>query len=140
MEKKHKLITVEEEGERDDDFQEMLSRLPTERHWINGRSLYLYQNFWCPSKSIKAFVSFQQHFKACDTDLILASMPKSGTTWLKALAFAIVNRARYTTLQETNEVIEQLGGEEQAMTDEEVREEEHQVTRRRKTNIILSLS
>ncbi|KAK9266999.1 hypothetical protein L1049_021393 [Liquidambar formosana] len=44
---------------------------------------------------MKAVVSFQQHFEARDTDIILASTPKSGTTWLKALAFTIVNRTRY---------------------------------------------
>ncbi|CAL5379927.1 unnamed protein product [Camellia sinensis] len=45
---------------------------------------------------IRGVMSFQQHFKAQDTDLILATMPKSGATWLKALTFAIANHHRYT--------------------------------------------
>ncbi|CAL5377988.1 unnamed protein product [Camellia sinensis] len=72
-----------------------LALLPKEKGWT-GTDLYLYQGFWCPSMHIQGVMSFQQHFKAQDTDLILATMPKSGTTWLKALTFAIANRHRYT--------------------------------------------
>jgi len=36
--------------------------------------------------------SFQNNFHAKDSDIVVASMPKSGTTWLKGLAYAIVTR------------------------------------------------
>ncbi|CAL5378002.1 unnamed protein product [Camellia sinensis] len=72
-----------------------LALLPKEKGWT-GLDLYLYQGFWCSSMHIQGVMSFQQHFKAQDTDLILATMPKSGATWLKALTFAIANRHRYT--------------------------------------------
>nr|KYP33476.1 hypothetical protein KK1_045667 [Cajanus cajan] len=46
---------------------------------------------------IQAIITFQKHFQAKDSDVIVATIPKSGTTWLKALTFAIVNRHRFTT-------------------------------------------
>ncbi|KAK9290697.1 hypothetical protein L1049_008871 [Liquidambar formosana] len=83
------------EEEKGDEFQELLLALPQQRNRNGSTSLYLYQGFWCPSEAtLKAIISFQRHFQAQETDLILASSPKSGTTWLKALAFMIVNRAR----------------------------------------------
>ncbi|RZC63272.1 hypothetical protein C5167_025055 [Papaver somniferum] len=54
--------------------------------------LYQYQGFWAFAEALENVKDFQQNFKALDTDIILASVPKSGTVWLKALAFAIVNR------------------------------------------------
>ncbi|KOM49624.1 hypothetical protein LR48_Vigan08g045100 [Vigna angularis] len=54
--------------------------------------MYLFQEFWCPSIVMKDVNIFQKQFQAKDSDIIVASFPKSGTTWLKAIAFAIVNR------------------------------------------------
>ncbi|XP_065868190.1 cytosolic sulfotransferase 15-like [Euphorbia lathyris] len=58
--------------------------------------LSLYQGFWCLTKYLAGAISFQRCFQAQDTDIIVASNPKSGTTWLKALIFSIVNRTRFT--------------------------------------------
>ncbi|XVF24520.1 hypothetical protein REPUB_Repub13aG0135200 [Reevesia pubescens] len=55
-----------------------------------------FQGFWCPSEYFPNIISFQKHFQALDDDIIIASKPKAGTTWLKALVFSIVNRNRYT--------------------------------------------
>ncbi|GMQ08401.1 hypothetical protein CsSME_00052141 [Camellia sinensis var. sinensis] len=78
----------------DDDL--LVASLPKEKGWLGFEDLYhLYQGFWCWNLVIRGVMSVQQHFKAQDTDLILVTMPKSGTTWLKALAFAIANRHRY---------------------------------------------
>lgn len=72
--------------------KELLASLSKEKGW---RTPYLYklQGFWCQPKEIQAILSYQKHFKSVEGDLILATIPKSGTTWLKALTFAIINRS-----------------------------------------------
>ncbi|KAF7836234.1 cytosolic sulfotransferase 15-like [Senna tora] len=47
------------------------------------------------SLKVQATISFQKHFQAKHNDIVIASLPKSGTTWLKALAFATVKRHRF---------------------------------------------
>ncbi|KAL5734146.1 hypothetical protein ACOSP7_032007 [Xanthoceras sorbifolium] len=49
----------------------------------------------CKELLIQSIVSFQKHLKTRECDVVLATIPKSGTTWLKALAFAIINRQRF---------------------------------------------
>lgn len=83
---------MSKEPSSDLDEQFLLS-LPKANGWLGN--IYLYQGFWCPSRIIPNIISFQNHFQAHDKDILLASLPKSGTTWLKALLFSIVNRAKY---------------------------------------------
>lgn len=73
------------------DCQELLNTLPKERGWRTPH-LYLFQGFWCQPKEIEAVMSVQRHFIAQDSDVVLATIPKSGTTWLKAIVFTIINR------------------------------------------------
>ncbi|KAL6128769.1 hypothetical protein ACLB2K_072124 [Fragaria x ananassa] len=75
--------------------QELLLSLPKERGWV-ALPQYLYQGFWCPTPEVlQAIIAFQKHFQARDPDIVVASLPKCGTTWLKALTFAVVNRHRF---------------------------------------------
>ncbi|XP_021299954.1 LOW QUALITY PROTEIN: cytosolic sulfotransferase 14-like [Herrania umbratica] len=55
-----------------------------------------FQGHWCLSQLVPNVISFQKHFQALDDDIVLASKPKTGTTWLKSLAFSIMNRNRFT--------------------------------------------
>ncbi|KAG8493428.1 hypothetical protein CXB51_010987 [Gossypium anomalum] len=57
-----------------------------------------FQGFWIPSTRVptSSIISFQKYFQALDDDIIVASTPKAGTTWLKALVFTIVNHHSYT--------------------------------------------
>ncbi|KAI3878344.1 hypothetical protein MKX03_021804 [Papaver bracteatum] len=71
------------------------SSLPTDERCIVDR-IYQYQGFWYMEAYLDGrLFAFQKEFKVDDTDILLASSPKSGTTWLIALAFAIINRHRY---------------------------------------------
>ncbi|KAL2898091.1 Cytosolic sulfotransferase 15 [Bienertia sinuspersici] len=47
------------------------------------------------TQEIQAIIAAQTHFEAQDSDVVIATVPKSGTTCLKAHVFAIVNRRRF---------------------------------------------
>nr|CAB3471953.1 unnamed protein product [Digitaria exilis] len=55
----------------------------------------LYQGTWVLTTLVPGIVSIQQSFTPRRGDVVLASLPKSGTTWLKALAFATIARGAY---------------------------------------------
>lgn len=50
--------------------------LPKEK-WSLSPYLYLYQNFWCPSDVLPNVVWLQAHFRARDSDILLATMAQS---------------------------------------------------------------
>ncbi|KAK8568085.1 hypothetical protein V6N13_106026 [Hibiscus sabdariffa] len=85
----------------DDEVRQLVQTLPKEESWIDGgsggcgMSLYLYQGFWCSARDLKSVISFQTHFQAFDSDVLVATSPKCGTTWLKALTFSILYRDRF---------------------------------------------
>ncbi|XP_076895873.1 cytosolic sulfotransferase 5-like [Bidens hawaiensis] len=76
----------------------LLSTLPTKSGWVVSK-LYNYQGFWYHPSYLQGLLSCQKHFQAQDTDILLATTPKSGTTWLKALLFTLLNRTRYPHAQ-----------------------------------------
>ncbi|KAL6842014.1 hypothetical protein ACP4OV_027993 [Aristida adscensionis] len=61
--------------------------------------LVLHGNFWFEPELLKSIKLVHDEYKPRADDIILATFPKCGTTWLKALAFAITNRSRYTVSQ-----------------------------------------
>uniref|UniRef100_A0ACD5WV69 Uncharacterized protein n=1 Tax=Avena sativa TaxID=4498 RepID=A0ACD5WV69_AVESA len=56
--------------------------------------LTLHNNYWLRSHTVSKFMLVRDNFKPRRDDVILATQPKCGTTWLKALAFTIAGRAR----------------------------------------------
>ncbi|XP_058744532.1 cytosolic sulfotransferase 12-like [Vicia villosa] len=77
-----------------EECKELLATLPVEKGWISSH-LHQYQGFWFSPKRLQGVLSCQKHFQAFDTDILLITCPKSGTTWLKALTFALINRNKY---------------------------------------------
>ncbi|KAK1422379.1 hypothetical protein QVD17_25464 [Tagetes erecta] len=63
--------------------------------WLKGAIVYKYQDVWLNEVFLKGTILAQQRFKAHPNDVFLCSFPKGGTTWLKALAFAIITRETF---------------------------------------------
>ncbi|XP_021718354.1 cytosolic sulfotransferase 12-like [Chenopodium quinoa] len=86
-----KLAKYLQEDDITQECQALISTLPKDQGWVLSY-LYQYQGFWHPIRQLQGVLSCQRHFQARDTDIILITSPKCGTTWLKALAYAVINR------------------------------------------------
>ncbi|XP_023878590.1 flavonol sulfotransferase-like [Quercus suber] len=75
-------------------YNEIISTLPKRKGWKSGE-FYHYQGFWHTFFYLEGLLSAQQHFKPQTNDIIVSSFPKTGTTWLKALSFAIMTRSSF---------------------------------------------
>ncbi|KAK1273535.1 Cytosolic sulfotransferase 5 [Acorus gramineus] len=73
-------------------YKDLISTLPTQR-WV-GDDLCQYHGFWFLRIALEGLMAARDRFVARSTDVILVTFPKSGTTWLKALTFATINRNR----------------------------------------------
>ncbi|TKY68447.1 Cytosolic sulfotransferase 15 [Spatholobus suberectus] len=85
-------------GQQANEEDELILSLREEKGWAFPY-LYLFQEFWCPSTLIQQINIFRKYFQPKDSDVVVASFPKSGTTWLKALTFAIVNHQRFSSIE-----------------------------------------
>jgi hypothetical protein len=54
-----------------------------------------YGGFWIPESTLPGVAAAHTRFNPRPSDVLLASFPKSGTTWLKALAFTTLNRVKH---------------------------------------------
>lgn len=57
--------------------------------------LRFYQGFWLHEGLIPGAIALQRRFEPHPDDVVVASIPKCGTTWLAALAFATMARRAY---------------------------------------------
>ncbi|KAL5721476.1 hydroxyjasmonate sulfotransferase [Ranunculus cassubicifolius] len=76
------------------DFQFDVRSLPCEIG-VTSDPHYLYKGFWNSLIYLNGLLASQQHFVAQPTDIFLVTTPKSGTTWLKSIVFAITQRSSY---------------------------------------------
>ena len=74
-------------------IRKAISNFPKED--VSTAPLYLYQGFWFLADRLVGKILAHEFFKAEPSDIFVCSVPKSGTTWLKALTVAIVTRTRY---------------------------------------------
>ncbi|XP_037453917.1 cytosolic sulfotransferase 12-like [Triticum dicoccoides] len=76
----------------DDDMAELvISSLPLETRCLPS-PLRQHGGFWFSEPFLQGMVAAHARFKARPSDILLVSFPKSGTTWLKALALATLHR------------------------------------------------
>ncbi|KAL4602179.1 hypothetical protein ACB092_10G034900 [Castanea dentata] len=73
-------------------FKQILSTIPKKKG-AGLIDLYQYEGFWYAFFHIPGVLLAQEHFKLQPNQVILSCFPKCGTTWLKALAFAITTRS-----------------------------------------------
>ncbi|XP_051122720.1 cytosolic sulfotransferase 12-like [Andrographis paniculata] len=85
---------LQEEETVSRECQDLISTLPKEKGWLTSH-LYKYQGFWYTARYLQGTIYCQNHFQAQDSDILLVTTPKSGTTWLKAVIFTLVNRTRF---------------------------------------------
>ncbi|KAL8480965.1 hypothetical protein ACS0TY_026927 [Phlomoides rotata] len=76
-----------------DELKELLRSLPREKGWYTD--IFEYQGFWYDPRNLQTLFNAQENFHAQDSDVFVASFPKSGTTWMKAIVFTLLNRERY---------------------------------------------
>nr|GMD77213.1 cytosolic sulfotransferase 12-like [Ipomoea batatas] len=74
--------------------ESIISSLPREEGWVSPH-IFNYKGFWIPNLFLYGALRSQQHFQAQDSDILLCTLPKCGTTWLKALIFALITRKHY---------------------------------------------
>ncbi|CAK9175403.1 unnamed protein product [Ilex paraguariensis] len=83
-----------ESSHLNDDYD---SSLPKEKWWGN-LELHQFHGYWFWLPSLQAAQQIKNNFRPLPTDVILASFPKTGTTWLKSLLYSIVNRSSKESL------------------------------------------
>ncbi|CAJ2636411.1 cytosolic sulfotransferase 12-like protein [Trifolium pratense] len=93
-----------QEDDLSQECKELIPTLPLEKGWIST-NFHQYQGFWISTMFLQATLSCQKHFQALDTDILLVTTPKSGTTWLKALTFALLNRNKYPNIHNNHPLL-----------------------------------
>ncbi|KAI4967641.1 hypothetical protein ZWY2020_020475 [Hordeum vulgare] len=81
--------------QREEEHADLVATLPSALEANGLKKLCLYQGFWIRDIHVPAAIALQRRFEPRPEDVIVASFPKSGTTWLNALTFATMARRAY---------------------------------------------
>ncbi|KAJ4870101.1 Cytosolic sulfotransferase 3 [Raphanus sativus] len=92
MEKKQFWMNLREE-DLTEETKTLISSLPSEKEYLGG-NLCKYQGSWYYYNFLQGVLNVQRGFQPQDTDVIVASFPKCGTLWLKALTVALFERSK----------------------------------------------
>ena len=92
MEKKEFWMNLREE-DLTKETKTLISSLPSEKEYLGG-NLCKYQGSWYYYNFLQGVLNVQRGFQPQDTDVIVASFPKCGTLWLKALTVALLERSK----------------------------------------------
>ncbi|CAN8275675.1 unnamed protein product [Cochlearia groenlandica] len=76
-------------------YQNIISTFPRDKGWRAEETLIEFGGHWWQQPLLEGFLHSQKFFQARPNDFFVCSYPKTGTTWLKALTFAIANRSRF---------------------------------------------
>ncbi|WOG89754.1 hypothetical protein DCAR_0208993 [Daucus carota subsp. sativus] len=82
---------LDEEIVYSQDFMDLLSTLPKEKNSF-GADIFRYNGFWFPKVPLHGIIESGKHFQPRQNDVFLVTAPKSGTTWLKAIIYTLLNR------------------------------------------------
>ncbi|XP_009791037.1 flavonol sulfotransferase-like [Nicotiana tabacum] len=74
-------------------YKEIISTLPKRDTPYPPYEFCQYKGFWFPFNFLEGIAFLSEVFKADSSDIFLCSFPKTGTNWLKALAFSIMTRS-----------------------------------------------
>ncbi|CAF2071931.1 cytosolic sulfotransferase 3-like [Brassica napus] len=92
MEKKEFWMNLREE-DLTKETKTLIFSLPSEKEYLGG-NLCKYQGSWYYYNFLQGVLNVQRGFQPQDTDVIVASFPKCGTLWLKALTVALLERSK----------------------------------------------
>ncbi|KAJ1269151.1 hypothetical protein BS78_07G188500 [Paspalum vaginatum] len=82
--------------QQQDEGESLTSTLPRREGW--WKPFFLFEGCWLTPEALKSVTVVQAEFRPRADDVILATYPKCGTTWLKALAFTVANRSRHAVV------------------------------------------